>query len=177
MLLLEYQDFICHGIIFGRSQISTYFWAHLKSCFLKNMCLADASVRGKSGEWHFFKWIHFLTLTEKLFWIVWNVLWGEKSSFSSRFFSQIAPLSSLEEAVETEVFHSQPSARTEGNRTCSDCRGEQQGKSLLLTFKQTIQNSFWIILKWCRLLFTPHYIAKESAPARDGFFMNMSVKL
>ena len=39
------------------------------------------------------------------------------SSFSSRFFSQIAPLSSLEEAVETEVFHSQ-------------------------TFKQTIQNSF-----------------------------------
>ena len=79
---------------------------------------------------------------KKLFWIVWNVLWGEKSSFSSRFFSQIAPLSSLEEAVETEVFHSQPSARTEGNRTCSDCRGEQQGKSLLLTFKQTIQNSF-----------------------------------
>ena len=66
----------------------------------------------------------------------------KKSSFSSRFFSQIAPLSSLEEAVETEVFHSQPSARTEGNRTCSDCRGEQQGKSLLLTFKQTIQNSF-----------------------------------
>ena len=54
----------------------------------------------------------------KLFWIVWNVLWGEKSSFSSRFFSQIAPLSSLEEAVETEVFHSQ-------------------------TFKQTIQNSFF----------------------------------
>ena len=39
------------------------------------------------------------------------------SSFSSRFFSQIAPLSSLEEAVETEVFHFQ-------------------------TFKQTIQNSF-----------------------------------
>ena len=111
----------------------------------------------------------------------------KKSSFSSRFFSQTAPLSSLEEAVEpevfhsrpgdirllvnisayfvetevfhsqpsairhfnisaysveTEVFHSQPSARTEGNRTCSDCRGEQQGKSLLLTFKQTIQNSF-----------------------------------
>ena len=111
-----------------------------------------------------------------------------KSSFSSRFFSQTAPLSSLEEAVETEVFHSQPgairhlinisayfvetevfhsqpsdirhlvnisayfvetevfhsqpSARTEGHRTCSDCRGEQQGKSLLLTFKQTIQNSF-----------------------------------
>ena len=88
-----------------------------------------------------------------------------KSSFSSRFFSQTAPLSSLEEAVETEVFHSQPGAirhlvnisaysvetevfhsqpgaRTEGNRTCSDCRGEQQGKSLLLTFKQTIQNSF-----------------------------------
>ena len=56
---------------------------------------------------------------KKLFWIVWNVLWGEKSSFSSRFFSQIAPLSSLEEAVETEVFHSQ-------------------------TFKQTIQNSFLI---------------------------------
>ena len=54
---------------------------------------------------------------KNLFWIVWNVLWGEKSSFSSRFFSQIAPLSSLEEAVETEVFHSQ-------------------------TFKQTIQNSF-----------------------------------
>jgi len=50
----------------------------------------------------------------------------------------------LEEAVETEVFHSQPSARTEGNRTCSDCRGEQQGKSLLLTFKQTIQNSFLV---------------------------------
>ena len=66
----------------------------------------------------------------------------KKSSVSSRFFSQIAPLSSLEEAVETEVFHSQPSARTEGNRTCSDCRGEQQGKSLLLTFNQTIQNSF-----------------------------------
>jgi len=112
----------------------------------------------------------------------------KKSSFSSRFFSQTAPLSSLEEAVvpevfhsrpgdirhlvnisayfvetevfhsqpgdirhlvnisayfvETEVFHSQPGARTEGNRTCSDCRGEQQGKSLLLTFKQTIQNSF-----------------------------------
>ena len=66
----------------------------------------------------------------------------KRSSFSSRFFSQIAALSSLEEAVETEVFHSQPSARTEGNRTCSDCRGEQQGKSLLLTFKQTIQNSF-----------------------------------
>ena len=111
----------------------------------------------------------------------------KKSSFSSHFFSQTAPLSSLEEAVEpevfhsqpgairhlinisayfvetevfhsqpsairhfnisaysveTEVFHSQPSARTEGNRTCSDCRGEQQGKSLLLTFKQTIQNSF-----------------------------------
>ena len=41
----------------------------------------------------------------------------KNSSFSSRFFSQIAPLSSLEEAVETEVFHSQ-------------------------TFKQTIQNSF-----------------------------------
>ena len=35
-----------------------------------------------------------------------------------------------------------PSARTEGNRPCSECRGEQQGKSLLLTFKQTIQNSF-----------------------------------
>ena len=85
---------------------------------------------------------YFFNITKKLFWIVWNVLWGEKSSFSSRFFSQIAPLSSLEEAVETEVFHSQPSARTEGNRTCSDCRGEQQGKSLLLTFKQTIQNSF-----------------------------------
>ena len=89
----------------------------------------------------------------------------KKSSFSSHFFSQTAPLSSLEEAVEpevfhsqpsdirhlvnisayfveTEVFHSQPGARTEGNRTCSDCRGEQQGKSLLLTFKQTIQNSF-----------------------------------
>ena len=135
----------------------------------------------------------------------------KKSSFSSRFFSQTAPLSSLEEAVEpevfhsqpgdirhlvnisayfvetevfhsqpgdirhlvnisaysvetevfhsqssdirhlvnisaysveTEVFHSQPGARTEGNRTCSDCRGEQQGKNLLLTFKQTIQNSF-----------------------------------
>ena len=32
----------------------------------------------------------------------------KKSSFSSRFFSQIAPLSSLEEAVEPEVFHSQP---------------------------------------------------------------------
>ena len=48
----------------------------------------------------------------------------KKSSFSSRFFSQIAPLSSLEEAVEPEVFHSQPSARTECNRTCSDCRGE-----------------------------------------------------
>jgi len=41
----------------------------------------------------------------------------KKSSFSSRFFSQIAPLSSLEEAVEPEVFHSQ-------------------------TFKQTNQNSF-----------------------------------
>ena len=41
----------------------------------------------------------------------------KESSFSSRFFSQIAPLSSLEEAVETEVFHSQ-------------------------TFKQTNQNSF-----------------------------------
>ena len=133
----------------------------------------------------------------------------KKSSFSSRFFSQTAPLSSLKEAVEpevfhsrpgdirhlvnisaysvetevfhsqpgdirhfnisayfvetevfhsqpgdirhfnisayfveTEVFHSQPSAQTEGNRTCSVCRGEQQGKSLLLTFKQTIQNSF-----------------------------------
>ena len=66
----------------------------------------------------------------------------KKSSFSSRFFSQIAPLSSLEEAVEPEVFHSQPGARTECNRTCSDCRGEQQGKSLLLTFKQTNQNSF-----------------------------------
>ena len=60
---------------------------------------------------------YFFNITKKLFWIVWNVLWGEKSSFSSRFFSQIAPLSSLEEAVETEVFHSQ-------------------------TFKQTIQNSF-----------------------------------
>jgi len=77
----------------------------------------------------------------------------KKSSFSSRFFSQTAPLSSLEEAVEpevfhsqpsairhfnisayfveTEVFHTQPSARTEDNRTCSDCRGEQQVKSLL----------------------------------------------
>ena len=134
----------------------------------------------------------------------------KKSSFSSRFFSQTAPLSSLEEAVEpevfhsqpgdirhlvnisaysvepevfhsrpgdirhlvnisayfvetevfhsqpsairhfnisaysveTEVFHSRPGARTEGNRTCSVCRGEQQGKNLLLTFKQTIQNSF-----------------------------------
>ena len=43
----------------------------------------------------------------------------KKSSFSSRFFSQIAPLSSLEEAVEPEVFHSQPSARTESNRACS----------------------------------------------------------
>jgi len=63
----------------------------------------------------------------------------KKSSFSSRFFSQI---SSLEEAVEPEVFHSQTSARTESNRACSDCRGEQQGKSLLLTFKQTNQNSF-----------------------------------
>jgi len=31
----------------------------------------------------------------------------KKSSFSSRFFSQIAPLSSLEEAIKTEVFHSQ----------------------------------------------------------------------
>ena len=41
----------------------------------------------------------------------------KESSFSSRFFSQIAPLSSLEEAVEPEVFHSQ-------------------------TFKQTNQNSF-----------------------------------
>jgi len=46
----------------------------------------------------------------------------KRSSFSSRFFSQIAPLSSLEEAVETEVFHTQ-------------------------TFKQTIQNSFLVILK------------------------------
>ena len=66
----------------------------------------------------------------------------KKSSFSSRFFSQIRPLSSLEEAVETEVFHSQHGARAEGNRTCPDCRGEQQGKRLLLTFKQTIQNRF-----------------------------------
>jgi len=41
----------------------------------------------------------------------------KKSSFSSRFFSQIALLSSLEESVEPEVFHSQ-------------------------NFKQTIQNSF-----------------------------------
>jgi len=31
----------------------------------------------------------------------------KESSFSSRFFSQIAPLSSLEEAVEPEVLHSQ----------------------------------------------------------------------
>ena len=31
----------------------------------------------------------------------------KKSSSSSRFFSQIVPLSSLEEAVEPEVFHSQ----------------------------------------------------------------------
>ena len=49
----------------------------------------------------------------------------KKSSFSSRFFSQIAPLSSLEEAVETEVFHSQP-------------------------FKQTIQNSFLMLDKGVR---------------------------
>ena len=28
------------------------------------------------------------------------------------------------------------------NRTCLDCRGGQQGKSLILTFKQTNQNSF-----------------------------------
>jgi len=41
----------------------------------------------------------------------------KNSSFSSRFFSQIAPLSSLEKSVEPEVFHSQ-------------------------TFKQTIQNNF-----------------------------------
>ena len=45
----------------------------------------------------------------------------KKSSFSSRFFSQIAPLSSLEEAVEPEVFHSQ-------------------------TFKQTNQNSFLVFI-------------------------------
>jgi len=44
----------------------------------------------------------------------------KKSPFSSRFFSQIAPLSSLEEAVEPEVFHPQ-------------------------TFKQTNQNSFLAI--------------------------------
>ena len=50
-----------------------------------------------------------VSLNKKLFWIVWNVLWGEKSLFSSRFFSQIAPLSSLEEAVETEVFTLKPS--------------------------------------------------------------------
>ena len=43
----------------------------------------------------------------------------KKSSSSSRFFSQIVPLSSLEEAVEPEVFHSQ-------------------------IFKQTNQNSFLV---------------------------------
>ncbi len=46
----------------------------------------------------------------------------KKSSSSSRFFSQIAPLSSLEEAVEPEVFHSQ-------------------------IFKQTNQNCFLVIPK------------------------------
>ena len=53
---------------------------------------------------------------------------------------------SLVKAVESEVFHSQPSTRTECNRTCSDCRGERQEKNLLLIFKQTNQNSFLTVL-------------------------------
>ena len=39
----------------------------------------------------------------------------KESSFSSRFFSQIAPLSSLEEAVEPEVFHSHIFKQTNQN--------------------------------------------------------------
>jgi len=39
----------------------------------------------------------------------------KESSFSSRFFSQIAPLSSLEEAVEPEVLHSQIFKQTNQN--------------------------------------------------------------
>ena len=39
----------------------------------------------------------------------------KKSSSSSRFFSQIVPLSSLEEAVEPEVFHSQIFKQTNQN--------------------------------------------------------------
>ena len=32
----------------------------IKSRFLKNMCLADTSVMGKSGKWHYFKWTQVL---------------------------------------------------------------------------------------------------------------------
>ena len=68
----------------------------------------------------------------------------KKSSSSSRFFSQIAPLSSLEEAVEPEVFHSQ-------------------------TFKQTNQNSFLVSGKkklpqiWQRFLRVDFFLKKECA--------------
>ena len=37
-----------------------------KVVFEKNMCLADTSVRGKSGKWHFFKWVHSLIIGTKI---------------------------------------------------------------------------------------------------------------
>jgi len=85
-------------------------------------CLRPQNLRDSQGlNYKYTKLIGKLTLRScfELFEMFFEV---KRSSFSSRFFSQIAPLSSLEEAVETEVFHSQ-------------------------TFKQTIQNSFLVILK------------------------------
>ena len=73
----------------------------------------------------------------------------KKSSFSSRFFSQIAPLSSLEKAVDPGVFHSH-------------------------IFRQTNQNSFLVTLKkitwWSSIVFfglsvLPHQTCVTHTPS------------
>ena len=94
----------------------------------------------------------------------------KKSSFSSHFFSQTAPLSSLEEAVEPEVFHSrpgdirhlvnisayfvepevfhsQPSAIRHFNISAYSVETEVFHSQ---PFKQTIQNSFLMLDKGVR---------------------------
>ena len=66
----------------------------------------------------------------------------KKSSFSSRFFSQIAPLSSLEEAVEPEVFHSQTFKQTNQNSfSTSQTRGKRYWEMTIFLYILTMARS------------------------------------
>jgi len=98
------------------------FLVHYQDCSPRQICLTETTFERDQKKLHEHFSVSYQTYVLKknlrscfeLFEMFFEV---KRPSFSSRFFSQIAPLSSLEEAVETEVFHSQ-------------------------TFKQAIQNSF-----------------------------------